>query len=491
MKKPTHFCSSFFMCKVTILLVTYSISLIPEKGGSVQAQEKSNYAKYPQIINAIQRAEVFIDSVYSSRRLPGISVAVTLDQEIIWQKALGMADLESSISANVNTVYRIQSITKIFTASRLMQLRDDGILHLDDPVKIYLPSLQIKGNENVTFRQILSHVAGLPNEAPMTDHWSTFKFPNYDEYKQRLLVLEAVQPPFVSYKYSNVGFNIIGMGLAVAGNESYEDQIDKYILKPLGMNRTGFSVSPEFSSDIATGYELSDEKQKRVTSYTDMGAVNPSGGLYSTVADMAHFLMFQFSEKNDVLSVTSRREMRTPHYIYPDWRGGTGLSWHLEKLDGFTVFTHGGGAPGYVAQISGIDELQLGLVICINTITNQHDISKELLSIFASPVKVLLDELEAESTPLLGPDAVIYEGVFYLGESPILRVWLADQRLWAIQVGAPEGNEFQFVPGEKEHQFKMLGGPLDGEKGIYLLDKSGRVISLEVGSYKLTPENNQ
>jgi CubicO group peptidase (beta-lactamase class C family) len=489
MKKAAHFYSNFTMYKVIILLITFHIFPIPENGSSVQAQETSNYANYPQIINAIKQAEEYIDSIYSERKLPSISVAVTLGQEIMWQKALGMADLENSISANVNTVYRIQSITKIFTASRLMQLRDDGILHLDDPVRVYLPSLQVQGNENVTFRQILSHVAGLPNEAPKTDHWSIYKFPSYNEYKERLNVLEEVQPPFVGYKYSNLGFNIIGMGLASAGNEPYEDQIDKYILKPLGMNMSGFSISPEISSGLAIGYELSDGKQKRITTYSEMGAINPSGGLYSTVVDMAHFLMFQFSEKNTVLSVTSRREMRTPHYVYPNWWGGIGLSWHLEKLDGFTVFYHGGGAPGYVAQISGIDELKLGLVLCINTITNQHDISKALLTIFSSPVKALLDELEAESIPLLGPEAAMYEGTFYMGASPTLRVWIEDQQLWAIQVGAPEGNEFQFVPTEKEHQFKMQGGPLDGEKGIYLLDKSGLVISLEVGSYKLTPES--
>lgn len=489
MKKTTHFCSSFMMCKV-IILIAFSISPIPEKGSSVQAEETSNCANYPQMINAIKRAEVYLYSVYSARRLPSISVAVTLDQEIVWQKALGMADLENGISANVNTVYRIQSITKIFTATRLMQLRDNGILHLDDPVRIYLPFLQIQENENATFRQILAHVAGLPNEAPKTDHWSTYKFPNYDEYKEMLKALEVVKPPFTGYKYSNVGFNIIGMGIAFAGKEPYEDQIDKYILKPLDMNRSGFIVPPELASDLAVGYELSDEKLKRVTTYSDLGAINPSGGLYSTVVDLAHFLIFQFSEKNDVLSVTSRREMRTPHYVYPDWNGGVGLSWHLEKLDDFTVFTQGGGAPGYVAQISGIDELRLGLTLCINTITNQHDIANELLSIFAPPVKALLDELESDSIPLLGPEAAIYEGIFYMGESPILRVWLEDQRLWAIQEGAPKGNEFQLIPSEKEHQFKMQGGPLSGEKAIYLLDKSDRVISLEAGAYKLTPENN-
>jgi CubicO group peptidase (beta-lactamase class C family) len=117
--------------KVIILFITLPISLILAKGSSVQAQETSNYANYPQLVNAIKRAEVYIDSVYSARSLPSISVAVTLDQEIVWQKALGMADLENGISANVNTVYRIQSITKIFTATRLMQLRDDGILHLE------------------------------------------------------------------------------------------------------------------------------------------------------------------------------------------------------------------------------------------------------------------------------------------------------------------------------------------------------------------------
>jgi CubicO group peptidase (beta-lactamase class C family) len=489
MKKATHFCLSFMTRKVIILFITLPISLILAKGSFVQAQETSNYANYPQLVNAIKRAEVYIDSVYSVISLPSISVAVTLDQEIVWQKALGMADLENGISANVNTVYRIQSITKIFTATRLMQLRDDGILHLDDPVRIYLPSLQVQGNENVTFRQILSHVAGLPNEAPKADQWSTYKFPSYNEYKERLKVLEAVQPPFVGYKYSNVGFNIIGMGLASAGNEPYEDQIDKFILKPLGMNRSGFSVPPEIATDLAIGYELSDEKQKRVTSYSAMGAINPSGGLYSTVVDLTHFLIFQFSEKNDVLSVTSRREMRIPHYVYSDWNGGVGLSWHIEKLDDFTVFTQGGGAPGYVAQISGIDELRLGLALCINTITTQHDISKGLLSIFVPPVKELLDELESDSIPLLGPEAAIYEGIFYMGESPILRVWLEDQRLWAIQIGAPKGNECQFIPTEKEHQFKMQGGPLNGEKAIYLLDKSDHVISLEAGSYKLTPES--
>ncbi|UCH13879.1 MAG: serine hydrolase [Bacteroidales bacterium] len=476
------------MYKSIVLIVAFFIFPASHMGSITQAQEASNYSSYPQIADAVKQAEEFTDSVFSARKLPGISVAVTLGKEIIWQKAIGMADLENNIPASVNTIYRIQSITKIFTATRLMQLRDEGILHLDDPVIKYLPYMQLQGNKNVSFKQILSHVAGLPNEAPKSNHWSTYKFPDYDEYKQKLMALEAVQPPFVDYKYSNLGFNIIGMAVAAAGNNPYENQIDKYILKPLGMKRSGFSVSPEFAADLAVGYELSDEKLKQVKIYSDMGAVNPSGGLYSTVIDMAHFLMFQFSEKNDVLSVTSRREMRTPHFVYQGWWGGTGLSWHLEKLDGFTVFTHGGGAPGYVAQISGIDELKLGLVLCINSITNQHDISKELLAIFVSPVKELSDELEAESYPLLGPEAVIYEGVYYMGETPILRVWFEDKRLWAIQEGAPEGNEFLFVPGEKEHHFKMQGGPLDGEKGIFLLDSSGRVISLEVGSYKLTPE---
>jgi CubicO group peptidase (beta-lactamase class C family) len=118
-------------------------------------------------------------------KIPGMSIVIVYDQAVLLAKGFGYADLEQQIPADPQTVYRVGSVTKVFTALMLMQLRDAGKLHLDDPIQKYLPEFQIKSRfpdaRPATFRQVAAHYAGLPREAPMLHEYQvTDDFPSVE-----------------------------------------------------------------------------------------------------------------------------------------------------------------------------------------------------------------------------------------------------------------------------------------------------------------------
>src|SRR5579885_694131 len=112
--------------------------------------------------------DAFLEAERETRKLPGLSCAIVYDQEVLWSKGFGFANIEQKIVANPQTIYRIASVTKLFTATMMMRLRDSGRLHLDDPLEKYLPSGKVQSRftdpSPITFRQVVAHIAGLPRD---------------------------------------------------------------------------------------------------------------------------------------------------------------------------------------------------------------------------------------------------------------------------------------------------------------------------------------
>src|SRR5262249_23984056 len=142
---------------------------------------------HPEVRAALDLFVAWIEYRLVYWSLPSVAVALVHDQELLWAQAFGEADTERHVPATPATRYRIGSVTKLFTATAIMQLRDAGKLRLDDPVVKHLPWFKIareRDHEGVelTVRQLLSHTSGLPREAAFP-YWETMEFPSIDEVR--------------------------------------------------------------------------------------------------------------------------------------------------------------------------------------------------------------------------------------------------------------------------------------------------------------------
>ncbi len=158
----------------------------------------------PELGAAIKLLEAQLEADRVRLKIPGLSAAVILDREILWARGFGYADLERRVPATPQTLYRVGSITKLFTATMLMQLREQGKLQLDDPLTEHIPESR-RGNRarelsRVTLRQLVSHTSGLPTEAPL-DYWETLEFPTIETVIASLSDARLA-PPLTESNYS-------------------------------------------------------------------------------------------------------------------------------------------------------------------------------------------------------------------------------------------------------------------------------------------------
>ena len=183
-------------------------------------------------------------------RLPGAAVGVVHGDDLVWSAGVGFADVASRRPPETSTLYRIASITKTFTGTAIMQLRDEGRLHLDDPIVAFVPELRDATSpfgpiETVTIRRMLSHESGLAGDPPGTD-WSTP--PVYQgliaSNLERVGEIGTRIPPNAQQKYSNMAYQLLGEVVTRVTGVSYVDHVRSAILEPLGMTNTHFEPVP-------------------------------------------------------------------------------------------------------------------------------------------------------------------------------------------------------------------------------------------------------
>jgi len=173
---------------------------------------------------ALLRLEEILHAQWKGQQA-GLSVAVISDQDLLWAKGLGYADYARQIPATPQTIYRIASITKLFTATMLMQLRDAGQVQLDDPLTRYLPpSFTIispfPDAKAPTLRQVVSHTAGLPREAPF-DYEEAVPIPSIEVILDEIREIELLVPPMTEWRYSNLGVALLGHALERIAHQPY------------------------------------------------------------------------------------------------------------------------------------------------------------------------------------------------------------------------------------------------------------------------------
>ena len=143
------------------------------------ASQSPHPADDPEVGGQVRLFSAWLDSQIAYRELPGVVVGVVSDQDLVWAKSFGMADLEANRPMELDTRFRMASHSKLFSATAIMQLREQGRVRLDDPVSDYLPWFEVKtatpDDPPITIEQLLTHSSGLPREAG--SHWSDWDFP--------------------------------------------------------------------------------------------------------------------------------------------------------------------------------------------------------------------------------------------------------------------------------------------------------------------------
>ena len=313
------------------------------------------------VAEALHLLDTWMDAAQAYGGIPGASLAVVHDQELVWARGFGFAHVEREEPATPSTMYSVCSISKLFTAVGVLQLRDRGQVDLDDPVAKQLEWFRIQDGfaeaGAVTVEGLLTHTSGLPREAK-APYWTgpDYPFPTHEEIVATLPTQSMLYPPRTYYQYSNLALTLAGEIVAAASGQAYDDYIRANILDPLGMTSTFTDHQDRFRGNrLASGYTARgrDGRRHLVPDYQVRG-VSPAAGFVSTVEDLARFASWQFrvlDGDDALLERNTLREMHRVHWLEPDGDTTYGLGFSVWKSDGDTFVGHGGSCPGYRSHL--------------------------------------------------------------------------------------------------------------------------------------------
>jgi len=361
-------------------------------GGPTDLDTVSQDPRVAAVINGIAER---VSTLRARSPAPSISIAVVHDQEPLFLGSFGCAVVPET-DATPDESSMIGSITKIFTDTMLMQLRDAGKLDLDDPVDRYVPEVVYLAPDgrliSPTFRQLAQHRAGLPRDMsppPATP----------SELFARLPRVRALWHPGDGFSYSNLGVATLARALAVIAGEPYEQYIDAHILAPLGMSHSGFFAAATPQPWLATGYQ---GPAQRPVPLPAGNAMSGAGFLWSSAADMARFIALQFrdapADGDAVLSGASLREMWTDT-APTGGNGRIGLGWFVTARQGETVYMHNGAVAGFRADLKIAPELKLGVHVQINWNAGNDVASARPESLGTAILDALIPAMRAATRP--------------------------------------------------------------------------------------------
>jgi CubicO group peptidase (beta-lactamase class C family) len=375
--------------------------ILNQKVGSISMSEEIKWEDLEQrVANLMQK-----------KKVPGFSLAVIKDQEIIYSKGFGNRDVAKNLPATTDTLYGIASCTKVFTCIAIMQLAEQGKISIDDPVNKYLPfKIGLKDNP-IKIKHLMSHSSGLPNlgaasvlisrHAPWEETWVPFA--SKDDFFTFLngAQEEVVDEPGKRYFYFNAGFTLLGEIIEKISGLKFENYVIEFILKPLQMNRSTF-LEEVFSKDDDRMVAYTVEENKPVEKKHPFDQfVHAAGGLLSSVNELTNFLKMLLNNgvynNIQIIKAESLEKMfkiQIEYLLHFFGRSGYGYGLAIsEDFLGYKIISHGGSTGLSSAHFAFIPELKIGVVSAGNVgDSNGVLISQTVLS-------MLLNKIPEEAIP--------------------------------------------------------------------------------------------
>ena len=451
-------------------------------------------------LNKIELAslEEYIEKTLDDQRVVGASVGIVHDQELIWAKGFGYSDVKNRVRPDGRTLYRIDSNTKPFTGLAIMQLRDAGLLDLNQSLASFIPEIELAeirygSLKDITLRRLLTHRSGIVGEAP--GNWAeTGIGPTADEILSRLSEVGVVIPPDSQHKYSNLAFMLLGQVVERLSGNLYSEYIEQNIFRPLGL--TGSTFDPDESQfPRAVQYFGPSSNQEAIPIRLIHNGRRPAGGIFSNIEDMAKWISLQFrtvgsdSTKPGVLSAATIEEMHQVQYMEPDWQSGQCLPWRAVRNGEHVYLGHGGGNAGSLSQTYFHKPTKIGVIVLTNS--DAHTAHQGIaIQSMSQSVKAFQSVSAALSNkePIQGPPPAKLESLIgeYAGNRPNTGVqiaWVeesltvlplgedvpnrivtssgvtypahleptADPLVFTIKEGRMAGETLKFITGDEEH----------------------------------------
>lgn len=466
-----------------------ALALLAAPHAGARPNDEHALAQHPEVAAALKVLDAWIAATVADREQPGLSIGIVYDQDLIWAKGYGFADLAKKTPAGPTTAYRIASISKLFTATAIMQLRDAGKLQLDDPVAKYLPWFKIKNAHTqgpvITVRHLITHTSGMPRELPIS-YWNDANFPPRDEMIRLLAEQETVFAAETEWKYSNLAYAIAGEVVQAVSGEPYAQYVERHLLAPLGMTATRVLPAAD-SAGLATGYGRRVPGAGRsVEGFVDTRGLTPAANLASTVEDLAKFASLQLRDGAaggaQVLKGATLREMHRIQWLRPDWQSGQGLGFAIRRVGSQVRVGHGGSVPGHRTHIEIAPATKIGVIVLTNA--NDGDPLRYVNQAFTIVGPAIARATErARVAPTPDPSWEKYVGTYTWKNSDVQIVVLNGDLVMIVPEAENPWDSRVTLRPTGPHTFRMTGGSSSGELLKFEVDSSGRVTRLVAGNY--------
>lgn len=398
----------------------------------------------------------------------GVSVLVSQDGKIIYEKGFGYADVGNKVPVSPDSKFRIGSITKQFIATCILKLQEQGKMSVQDKLSKYIPGFP-RGDE-VTIQHLLTHTSGIHS---YTNRPAFMKYLTMPITSAALVDTIEAYPydfnPGDRYQYNNSGYFLLGYILEKLSGKSLAVYLNETLFKPLGMNNTGIYETTKVLDNEAYGYSYSNDTIIKAVNW-DMSWAGGAGALYSTTKDLYTWNEALFNGK--VLSDASLNAAFTKTELNNKEKIDYGFGWGLGNFRGYKFISHGGGLHGFLSDLERQPEKKVTIVVLCNSTpppsgidpgTNSLLIAEYLLwsgmkeqASFASDIKI--DENTLKS----------YTGRYNYGHGAVLMVTLEGNQLMAQMTGQPN---FPIYPSsEDQFNWKVVEASIK-----FVKDEKGNV----------------
>lgn len=469
-----------FRCTLSLsLIISIFAGAVPLAAYAQTVQVQT--ADYSKQLQAIEEK---LEKRRKELGIPGMSLVIVKDDQIIYLKGLGYKDFEKKIAVTPDTEFAIGSATKAFTALSVLMSQDEGKLSLDDSPKKYLPFFKINDPEidkNIQIRDLMSHSSGL-NRTDLA--WIIGKL-----NREEIIKVAGEAKPQAKLRekwfYQNVMFVAAGEIVGAVQKTPLEKFIPERIFKPLGMTNSTISAKEmQKTKDYSFGYDYNfDTKETRRLPIRDIDAVAAAGSINSSAKDMAQWLKFVLNSGTvggrRLVSEKSYEEWTKPQMkITPDGKMSYGLGWFLQDWNGLKVVQHGGNIDGFNSLVAMIPEKKLGFVMLTNV--SGSSLGGELMPIVWENILGNPNEVKAVAANELEKEIGKYN---------------FPQAGFDIEVKMENGKLVAVVPGQPVYALENVGarryklsGPPDGffatfkDDSLYLEQPQGNFTLPKTGT---------
>jgi CubicO group peptidase (beta-lactamase class C family)/D-alanyl-D-alanine dipeptidase len=368
---------------------------------------------------SVEIIEPYILEQVKSKNLPALSIAWVVDQEIVWATGFGHEDLKKTKKASAETIYRVGSVSKLFTDIAVMQLVEKGQVDLDAPITKYVRNFKAKNTfheQPMTLRQLMTHRSGLIREPPVGNYFDP-TFPTLQATVDSMNGIDLVYPPEKRIKYSNGAIALVGYTVELLLKQPFVDAVRAQVLAPLRMQQSAFEPTIEVKKHLAEALMWNYHGKDFPAPTFELGMI-PAGSLYSNVLDMSKFLKCLFQDGKGILKPESLQEMYRPQFAKEGTKSGFGLGFMIGELEGKKRIGHGGAVYGFATELAALPEEKLGVIVIgsrdvANSVVEKiaNESLKQLLAVKqnAALPKII------QPTPITKAEALKWAGLYRSG----------------------------------------------------------------------------